>query len=128
MALSLPRTPDLLVTVLAVLKAGAAFVSVDPAYPPPRVAFMLADSRPSLLVTTSAIAGALQADAAALPRLLLDAEDTTHRLGREASDNLTDGDRISPLLPDHPVHVFYTSGSTGVPKGVVASRGGLGCF
>ncbi|MBI0299828.1 amino acid adenylation domain-containing protein, partial [Streptomyces sp. PRKS01-29] len=127
-ALSLPRGPDLLITALAVLKAGAAFVSVDPAYPARRVAFMLADSRPALLVTTTAIAESLPSEAATVPRLLLDTEDTADRLAEAGPGNLTDADRRCPLLPDHPAHLFYTSGSTGRPKGVVASRSGLGRF
>ncbi|MBL1121027.1 amino acid adenylation domain-containing protein, partial [Streptomyces sp. 110] len=127
-ALSLPRGPDLLITALAVLKAGAAFVSVDPDYPARRVAFMLTDSRPALLVTTSAIAQAVLTEAAAVPRLLLDAEGTADRLAQAGAGNLADADRGCPLLPDHPAHLFYTSGSTGRPKGVVASRSGLGRF
>ncbi|WP_344318086.1 amino acid adenylation domain-containing protein, partial [Streptomyces javensis] len=127
-ALSLPRGPDLLITALAVLKAGAAFVSVDPGYPARRVAFMLTDSRPTLLVTTEAIAETLPAEAATMPRLLLDAEDTADRLAGAGAANLTDADRRCPLLPDHPAYLFYTSGSSGRPKGVVASRSGLGRF
>ncbi|MBP2068832.1 amino acid adenylation domain-containing protein, partial [Streptomyces iranensis] len=131
-ALSLPRGPDLLITALAVLKAGAAFVSVDPDYPARRVAFMLTDSRPTLLVTTGAIAEALLAEAATVPRLLLDAEDTADRLAEAGAGagagNLTDADRGCPLLPDHPAYLFYTSGSSGRPKGVVVPRNGLGRF
>ncbi|GDY58188.1 hypothetical protein SVIO_088110 [Streptomyces violaceusniger] len=127
-ALSLTRGPDLLITALAVLKAGAAFVSVDPDYPTRRVAFMLTGSRPALLVTTVAIAEALPAEAVTVPRLLLDAEATADRLAKAGAGNLTDADRGCPLLPDHPAHLFYTSGSTGRPKGVVASRSGLGRF
>ncbi|WP_143645356.1 non-ribosomal peptide synthetase, partial [Streptomyces antioxidans] len=135
-ALSLPRDPDLLITALAVLKAGAAFVSVDPDFPARRVAFMLADSRPALLVTTSAIAEVLPPEAATVPLLLLDAEDTADRLaeaGAEAgaetgAGNLADADRRRPLLPDHPAYLFYTSGSSGRPKGVVVPRSGFGRF
>ncbi|RLV74306.1 non-ribosomal peptide synthase [Streptomyces rapamycinicus NRRL 5491] len=127
-ALSLPRGPDLLITALAVLKAGAAFVSVDPDYPSRRMAFMLTDSRPTLLVTTQAIAETLPAEAATMPRLLLDTADTADGLAQAGTADLTDADRGCPLLPDHPAYLFYTSGSSGRPKGVVASRSGLGGF
>src|SRR5262249_30680086 len=52
-ALALPRTPDLILAVLAVLKAGAAYVPLDPAYPRARIEFMLTDAQPSLLLTST---------------------------------------------------------------------------
>ncbi|MEO3784917.1 amino acid adenylation domain-containing protein [Actinocorallia sp. B10E7] len=93
-ALALPRSLDLVVGVLAVLKTGAAYVPVDPDYPADRIAYMLEDSRPVLTV-----------DAALLESADLDSHDP-------ANPDV-------PMSPDNPAYVIYTSGSTGRPKGVV---------
>ncbi|MGW1241725.1 non-ribosomal peptide synthase/polyketide synthase [Streptomyces bobili] len=107
-ALALPRSAEQVVAVLAVLKAGAAYVPVDPEYPPARITYLLQDSRPSLLVTTSRIGELPGADP--VDRLLLDTADL---------DTLPDTDPGVPLDPAHSAYVIYTSGSTGDPKGVV---------
>ncbi|SEG94853.1 amino acid adenylation domain-containing protein, partial [Thermomonospora echinospora] len=107
-ALALPRSIDLVVGVLAVLKAGAAYVPVDPDYPADRIAYMLQDSGPTLAVTTSEAAAVLPEN---LPRVLLDEDDVTGR----PDENLGG----VGLLAEHPAYVIYTSGSTGRPKGVV---------
>ncbi|MFD9605198.1 amino acid adenylation domain-containing protein, partial [Streptomyces sp. NPDC059970] len=107
-ALALPRSAELVVAVLAVLKAGAAYVPVDPQYPAARIAYLLQDARPSLLVTTGGIGELPGADP--VERLLLDAADL---------DGLPGTDPEIPLDPGHPAYVIYTSGSTGNPKGVV---------
>jgi amino acid adenylation domain-containing protein/non-ribosomal peptide synthase protein (TIGR01720 family) len=100
-ALVLPRTPDVVAAVLAVHKAGAAYLPIDPCYPASRIEAMLADAEPVLVVTGDVLAS-LEAEAGGAP-------DT----------DLTDADRSAPLTPDHPAWVIYTSGSTGRPKGVV---------
>ncbi|AXI80468.1 non-ribosomal peptide synthase/polyketide synthase [Peterkaempfera bronchialis] len=107
-ALALPRSAELVVAVLGVLKAGAAYVPVDPEYPAARIAYLLRDSRPSLLVTTGRTGDLPGTDA--VERLLLDDADL---------DGLPDTDPEVPLDPGHPAYVIYTSGSTGDPKGVV---------
>ncbi|MET8629452.1 amino acid adenylation domain-containing protein [Kitasatospora sp. NPDC004669] len=111
-ALALPRSTDLVVAVLAVLKTGAAYVPVDPDSPAERTAFILADAAPALLLTERATAARLPE--AAIPLLLLDDE----AIADQADTDLADTDRRSPLLADHPAYVIYTSGSTGRPKGV----------
>ncbi|MEU8927930.1 amino acid adenylation domain-containing protein, partial [Kitasatospora sp. NPDC048545] len=116
-ALALPRSPELVVALLAVLKAGAAYLPVDPAWPAERVRYMLGDARPVLALTVAETASALaDTDVATLaldaPAVVADVAD------RQAAD-LTDAERRAPLRPEHPVHTVYTSGSTGRPKGVV---------
>ncbi|MFE5587409.1 amino acid adenylation domain-containing protein, partial [Kitasatospora sp. NPDC056531] len=107
-ALALPRSAELVVAVLAVLKAGGAYVPVDPAYPAARIAYLLQDTRPALLVTTGGVGDLPGADG--LDRLLLDAADL---------EGLPDTDPEVPVDPGHPAYVIHTSGSTGNPKGVV---------
>ncbi|GGW20706.1 hypothetical protein GCM10010501_68620 [Streptomyces libani subsp. rufus] len=106
-AVALPRSAELAVAWLAVLKAGGAYLPVDPAYPAERVRLMLATARPALFLTDSARAGVLPAGSA-LPTLLTDTADLTER-GPLAE---------LPYGPDRLACVLYTSGSTGTPKGI----------
>ncbi|MEV5602749.1 non-ribosomal peptide synthase/polyketide synthase [Streptomyces sp. NPDC052299] len=103
-ALALPRSAELVVAVLAVLKAGAAYVPVDPEYPAARISYLLQDTRPALVLTTS------QFEAGDAERLLLDTADL---------DGLPDTDPGVAVDPAHAAYVIHTSGSTGNPKGVV---------
>ncbi|MEU0990008.1 amino acid adenylation domain-containing protein [Streptomyces sp. NPDC005953] len=118
-ALVLPRSPDLVAAVLAVLGAGAAYVPVDPAYPADRVRFMLTDSAPTAVLTTASLAADLPDGTA--PLLLLDDLDATGTVAATASDETWP--RPSP--PEAAAWIGYTSGSTGRPKAVVNSRGAL---
>ncbi|MFC7728919.1 amino acid adenylation domain-containing protein [Actinomadura keratinilytica] len=111
--LALPRDVDLVVAALAVLKTGAAYLPIDPAYPADRIAFMLDDAAPACVVTTSATT--LPEGA---PRVELDALD----LAEYSDADVTDADRVRPLRPGNAAYVIYTSGSTGRPKGVVVSH------
>ncbi|WP_031013669.1 non-ribosomal peptide synthetase, partial [Streptomyces purpeochromogenes] len=113
-AVALPRSVDLVVSLLAVLRAGGAYVPVDPDYPADRVAYMLSDSRPALLVTDSATLPGL--GECGVPVVLVDG------LADEPGTPVA-----APAYPraDHPAYVIYTSGSTGRPKGVVVPHGGI---
>jgi aspartate racemase len=117
-ALLLDRSAAMVVAVLAVLKAGAAYLPVDPGYPAARVEFMLDDIRPACVLTTAGLADRLPASAAA-PALVLDAPATAAEL---AGPGDSGAGRAEPLSPQHPAYVIYTSGSTGVPKGVVVTH------
>ncbi|MFE2532170.1 amino acid adenylation domain-containing protein, partial [Streptomyces sp. NPDC059371] len=118
-AVALPRSAELVVAILAVLKTGAAYVPVDPEYPAARIAYMLDDARPTLVVTDSRSGDRLP-DSGSVDRLVLDAPETAALVaGYPAADPLVAVD------PGHPAYVIYTSGSTGRPKGVLPIHGCL---
>ncbi|MFJ5228433.1 amino acid adenylation domain-containing protein [Kitasatospora sp. NPDC088391] len=111
-AVALPRDAGLPVALLAVLKAGAAFQPLDPDYPAARLAHLLADGAPRLLLTTPAL------------HRKLPPTDVPHLYPAE----LPDGGATGPLPavdPAHPAYVIHTSGSTGRPKGVVVTHRGV---
>ncbi|WP_116209721.1 non-ribosomal peptide synthetase [Streptomyces olivoreticuli] len=122
-ALALPRTPDLVIAILAVLKAGAAYLPLDVDYPAERLTFMVGDARPALLLTVEELSGRLpEFD---VHRVVLDDPLTGKRLADLSDVVVTDEGRVAPLLPAHPAYVIYTSGSTGTPKGVMVTHAGL---
>ncbi|MCA1681691.1 MAG: amino acid adenylation domain-containing protein, partial [Actinobacteria bacterium] len=126
-ALALPRSVQIVVAQLAVVKAGAAFVPVDPGYPPARIGFMLADAEPVLVITLEELAGQLPCPQG-MAVLAVDSAEVVSVLEDLPGGVVTDAERVSPLLLDHPAYVIYTSGSTGRPKGVVVSHTGLASF
>ncbi|WP_405113259.1 amino acid adenylation domain-containing protein [Micromonospora sp. NBC_01405] len=107
-ALALPRSPELIVAMLGVLRAGAAYAPLDLAYPEDRIRFMLKDLCPRSVLATEETARALPDGTE--PILLSEAEAYP---GAEA---------LHRPAPEHPAYVIYTSGSTGTPKGVVVPR------
>ncbi|MFD7841286.1 amino acid adenylation domain-containing protein, partial [Streptomyces sp. NPDC059761] len=115
-ALALPRSAELVVGVLAVQKAGAAYLPIDPHYPAERLAYMVQDAAPVCVVTTAAVASAVTGN---VPHVVLDDPATADRLNRCSAGDPTDTDRVRPLNPANPAYMIYTSGSTGRPKGVV---------
>ncbi|MGH3933513.1 MAG: amino acid adenylation domain-containing protein, partial [Pseudonocardiaceae bacterium] len=121
-ALLVPRSVDMVVAVLAVWKAGAAYLPIDPDYPPERIAFMLSDTRPVLVVTTAEVDSRLPEVSPAVARLRLDDPQVVAVMADCAGSNLTDADRVAPLPGGHAAYVIYTSGSTGRPKGVVIAQ------
>ncbi|MDI5968930.1 amino acid adenylation domain-containing protein [Streptomyces sp. SL13] len=111
-ALALPRSADLVTAMLAVAKAGAAYLFADPDHPAARVAHLLDDARPVLLITTAALAGRLPATGTPL----LDLDDTA------AWSTGHTADPPHAPHPAHPAYVIHTSGSTGRPKGTVVTH------
>ncbi|MBW8848897.1 MAG: amino acid adenylation domain-containing protein, partial [Burkholderiales bacterium] len=111
-AICLPRSTEMVVALLATLKAGAAYVPLDPAYPAQRLAFMLQDCHPTVLVSRSDCAQALPASAG-VSLLWLDAPDPAWLLAPQHDP------AVPGLTPAHLAYVIYTSGSTGLPKGVM---------
>jgi non-ribosomal peptide synthetase component F len=124
-AVALPRSLDMVVAVLAVLKSGAAYVPVDLEYPVDRIAYVLADARPAAVVTVAGTEDVLPAD---VPRVVLDDPRTAGHLEGLGTGDLRDGERAARLTVDHPAYVVYTSGSTGRPKGVVVPHRGVTNF
>jgi amino acid adenylation domain-containing protein len=112
------RSADLLVAIIAVLKAGGVFVPVDPEYPAERIAYLLGDTAPLCVVTTQAVRSRLPEGSVDL--VVLDDPDTVGALA-----GFADSDTRGPLLPEHPAYVIYTSGSTGRPNGVVVAHHSL---
>ncbi|MFJ5885575.1 amino acid adenylation domain-containing protein [Kitasatospora cineracea] len=115
-AVALPRDSGLAVALLAVLKAGAAYLPLDPGYPAARLAYMLADAAPRLLLTTPEVHAGLPGSA--VPHLYPDGADD----GTGGAADPSPGPAVDPA---HPAYVIYTSGSTGRPKGVVVTHRGI---
>jgi mycobactin peptide synthetase MbtE len=95
---------EFIVATLAVLKAGAAYLPIDPGYPVDRIEYLITDSHPRMVI------GQQEFDAAEMAAAQM------------SNVALTDADRIHPLRPEHLAYVIYTSGSTGRPKGVAVSH------
>ncbi|WP_409238113.1 amino acid adenylation domain-containing protein [Streptomyces sp. PA5.6] len=116
-AVALPRSPELVVALLAVLKAGAAYLPLDTSYPAERLRHMVEDARPTLVLTDTGTTGPW---AEGIPAVLLD--DPALRSRTATSDP---GDPVTAPDPAHPAYVIYTSGSTGTPKGVAVPHSGV---
>ncbi|RPK40427.1 Dimodular nonribosomal peptide synthase [Streptomyces sp. ADI92-24] len=123
-AVAVPRSAELMVALLGVLRTGAGYLPVDLDYPAERVAFVLGDSGTSTVVTTADAAGLLPA----LPGLGLVLVDRDEADGDENGHDEADRDGtvpdvpVQPAGPDHPAYLIYTSGSTGRPKGVAVTH------
>ncbi|HEV7370001.1 non-ribosomal peptide synthetase, partial [Arenibaculum sp.] len=116
--LCMERSPEMVVGLLAILKAGAAYVPLDPAYPAERLAFMLSDAAPKLLLTQQRLRGILPQEGEIVPAWSLDED-------RGAWAGEPDGDPEVAVDADNLAYVIYTSGSTGRPKGVAQTRRAL---
>ncbi|MFE3442514.1 amino acid adenylation domain-containing protein [Nocardia sp. NPDC059180] len=106
-ALRMSNSAEFVVAVLAVLKSGAAYLPIDPAYPQERIDFLVGDARPRLVLGRVELAAA-EESALAHPEY-----------------DPADADRIRPLHPQNLAYVIYTSGSTGTPKGVPVAHAAI---
>ncbi|HEX7955772.1 MAG TPA: amino acid adenylation domain-containing protein, partial [Pyrinomonadaceae bacterium] len=114
--LLIDRSVEMVVSLLAIFKAGGVYVPLDPAYPRERLSFMLADAALPVLVARRSPLGKLQPGSAAVVCL----DDQWGEIAQEPTENPT-----SEVLLEHPAYVIYTSGSTGRPKGVLVGHGEL---
>ncbi|HEX8189187.1 MAG TPA: amino acid adenylation domain-containing protein [Pyrinomonadaceae bacterium] len=112
-AIMADRSPEMVVAILATLKAGGAYLPLDPAYPQERLRFMLEDAGARVLLTQERLLGA--APPFDGPIFCLDRD-------RRALDALPGGDLPPAAAPGNAAYVIYTSGSTGTPKGVVVTH------
>lgn len=119
-AIALPRSFEMIVAILAVLKCGAAYLPLDPDYPRQRLAFMLEEAAPACVLTLHTIS--LPALPSVAPIYLDDAA-TVAGIAAQSAGNLDVGD--AARLSSQAAYVIYTSGSTGRPKGVVVSHAGI---
>ncbi|WP_327407507.1 amino acid adenylation domain-containing protein [Streptomyces sp. NBC_01281] len=111
-AVCLDRSPELIATLLGIMKAGAAFVPLDPDYPTDRITYMVDDAQAPLIITSTHHTDRLPAET---PRLLVDTE-------------WPQGPTTNPAplaSPDDLAYIIYTSGSTGRPKGVALEHRGV---
>ncbi|MEM1290628.1 MAG: amino acid adenylation domain-containing protein [Cyanobacteria bacterium P01_H01_bin.162] len=117
-AVCVDRSLDLVVALFGILKAGGAYLPLDPSYPRDRLAWMLQDAAPPVLITHSTTA-----------HLLSDLPTNTKQINLTASPPHSPNPSLphspTPPLHQHPISLLYTSGSTGRPKGVINTHRGL---
>ena len=112
----LRRSPEVVISLLGILKAGGVYLPLDPAYPRQRIGFMLEDSRASILLTQQPLLQELPEHRARVICLDSDSES----ISRHSAENPT-----SSIEPENLAYIIYTSGSTGQPKGVLVSHGSI---
>ena len=114
----LPRAADTIVVFLAILKAGAAFVPLDPGYPPDLLSFIVSDADPGVVIADAALLQDCDGGGWSAPTVLAaDAFAGAEALSPAALPEAVDGDAVA--------YMMYTSGSTGRPKGVLAPHRGI---
>jgi non-ribosomal peptide synthetase component F len=123
---ALNRSPELIVALLGILKAGGAYLPLDPDYPPERLAFMIEDAQPVLILTDDS-----QVVESSSSRVVLLSDSQVVELPNYTTTRLQDYPTTKPpdyqttRLLDHLAYVIYTSGSTGQPKGVMIPHRGV---
>ena len=112
----LERSLEMVVGLLGILKAGAAYVPLDPGYPAERLAFILADTQTPIILTQEKLVTSLQADSRKV--VCLDAD--WERIAKNCQEN-----PVCRTTSEHLIYTIYTSGSTGQPKGVMIPHRGI---
>ena len=114
-AICVERSPEMVIGLLGILKAGAAYVPLDPSYPADRLGYMLEDCRPAALLTQNHLQA--QLPAVDIPKIVLDSDWSATESWKDGS-----GEAPTPLTPENLAYIIYTSGSTGMPKGVMVEH------
>ncbi|MDU9035697.1 amino acid adenylation domain-containing protein [Pseudomonas corrugata] len=114
-AICMDRSTDMVAALLGILKSGAAYVPLDPDYPADRLAYMLENSAPAVVLIQRALQASLPATAARV--MVLEDEDF--------ATQPTSNPQVADLHASHLAYVIYTSGSTGLPKGVMNEHGAV---
>ncbi|WP_081482891.1 non-ribosomal peptide synthetase [Gluconacetobacter diazotrophicus] len=123
-ALCLPPSNELIIALLGIVKAGAAYVPLDPNYPPDRLQFIIADCAPDAIITAESAVrkGGFSSD----HRILFpDSPELMPRSDIRIEISPDNSSRIAELSVQNAAYIIYTSGSTGTPKGVVVTHRGL---
>ncbi|MFF0532461.1 non-ribosomal peptide synthase/polyketide synthase [Nocardia amikacinitolerans] len=116
--LAMRRSVELVIAMYAVVRAGGAYVPVDPDHPADRIAYIVDTAAPVCALTTVADGMPIETSVRVLE---VDWLEAAHR----SAAPITDGERIRPLRPEHPAYVVFTSGSTGRPKGVTVPHAAI---
>jgi amino acid adenylation domain-containing protein len=127
--LLIDRSPTMIISMLAILKAGAAYLPLDTNYPAERLEYMLSDSGAVGLLCTRSYLEILNKDGQGRtlpPTWIIDEKHVIEQVQSYPTHQLLHSERSAPLTPDNLVYVMYTSGSTGQPKGVSFLHGSLG--
>ncbi|OTA15176.1 Amino acid adenylation [Xenorhabdus vietnamensis] len=114
-AICAERSPDMIIGMYGILKAGAGYIPLDPEYPAERLAYQLSDSKPVLLLTQHHLQARLPIQDT--PVWLLDDQNNRDSVAKQPEHN-PDASQLG-LEPHHLAYIIYTSGSTGMPKGVM---------
>ncbi|NMG06787.1 amino acid adenylation domain-containing protein [Brasilonema sp. UFV-L1] len=107
------RSLHTIIGLLGILKAGAAYLPLDPVYPQERITLMLADAQVSVILTQSKLQGILDAAIVTQPTIVVCIDSDWHEIDSQSDEN-----PVSGVTPDNLAYTIYTSGSTGKPKGV----------
>ncbi|MHA4812540.1 amino acid adenylation domain-containing protein, partial [Flavitalea flava] len=121
-AICIERSLDMVMGIWGILKAGAAYVPIDPTYPTDRIQYMLADTGVTVAISSTAKKSKLTAGKITE---LIDLDEAWMIIGKEKKDREPAGELAFSVKPDQPAYVIYTSGSTGSPKGVMITHRNL---
>jgi nonribosomal peptide synthetase DhbF len=123
-AITMPHSIELVASLLAVVKAGGAYLPVSPGYPAERISYLLQDAAPALMIVAERTAGNLPA-AIDTPAIILDSAETARTLAAYSDSDPRIAELNGAPGPLNSMYVIHTSGSTGRPKGVVVPYGSV---
>ena len=124
-ALGCAAGPDLVVSLLGVIKTGACYMPLDPTYPRQRLIDMLQDAEPDLILAEQPVAGVVEAAGQTTRAVFLGNGSLSREIARQPDIAPVGGDLVRRLTGDDPAYLVYTSGSTGRPKGVLGRQAAL---